>query len=129
MIVMAQILAHLWGDYILQSHWMASNKTKHWWPCLCHCFFYTLPFLILTQSWVALAVIFGTHYLIDRYRLAVYLVYLKNTLLGPPWPDKWEDCKATGYHSEVPAWLSVWLMIAADNTLHLTINFLALSYL
>jgi hypothetical protein len=135
MILMGQLLAHLWGDYILQSHWMASNKTKHWYPCLCHCIFYTLPFLFLTQSWVALSVIFGTHYLIDRYRLVVYLIYFKNQVLGEPIfkafgkSDKWEDCKATGYNSEVPAWLSVWLMIFADNTLHLTINYFCLTYL
>lgn len=133
--IMGQLLAHLWGDYILQSHWMASNKTKRWWPCLCHCACYTLPFLLLTQSWQALAVIFSTHYFIDRYRLAAYLVWFKNILLGVPRTMQpvdeysWEDCKATGYPKEVPAWLSVWLLIAADNTLHLTINYLALTYL
>lgn len=130
MMIMGQILAHLWGDYIFQSHWMANNKTKNWWPCLCHCVCYTLPFILLTQSLLALAVIFGTHYLIDRYRLAVYVIYFKNRILGSPLAvDKWEDCKATGYHKDVPAWLSVWLLIAADNTLHLTINFLSLNFL
>lgn len=34
-----------------------------------------------------------------------------------------------GYHKDRPAWLAVWLMIAADNTLHLAINHLALRFL
>lgn len=49
--------------------------------------------------------------------------------LGIPanWP--WRECKATGYPPDRPDWMTVWLMIVADNTLHLTINFLALRYL
>ena len=42
---------------------------------------------------------------------------------------KWEDCKETGYHKEVPQWLSLWLLVACDNTIHLLINYLALEYL
>jgi hypothetical protein len=41
----------------------------------------------------------------------------------------WANCKATGYPSETPAFLSVWLMIIADNTIHLAINFLSMKYL
>ncbi len=33
---------------------------------------------------------------------------------------------ATGYPSATPAWLAVWLLIIADNTLHLLINHYAL---
>lgn len=25
-------LAHMVGDYVIQSDWMASEKTKLWWP-------------------------------------------------------------------------------------------------
>ena len=30
------ILAHLVGDYLIQSDWMASEKTKKWWPAIAH---------------------------------------------------------------------------------------------
>lgn len=61
-----QILAHLVGDYILQSHWMATEKTKQSVAAGVHAVTYTLPFLFLTWSPWALAFICGTHFLIDR---------------------------------------------------------------
>jgi hypothetical protein len=148
-----QLLCHLWGDYILQSDWMAQNKTKDWFPALIHAMLYTLCFLPLLGAartpWAGV-VICGTHFLIDRYRLARYLVWLKNWM-GPfyravevrysPSMRKtfrhWErhnpmpplaDCP-TGSPPFTPVWLSVWLLIIADNTLHMTINYLALRYL
>lgn len=123
---MIQLLLHLIGDYITQSDWMANNKTKAGWPAWCHATVYSLPFLLLCDQW-AFLVIWLTHFLIDRYRLARYVVFAKN-FLGWPWP-KWGDCKATGYPSERPAWLAVWLLIAADNTLHLAINYASLRWL
>lgn len=36
---------------------------------------------------------------------------------------------ATGYADDVPPWLSVWLLIAADNIIHVICNALALRYL
>lgn len=134
---MIQVILHLIGDYVTQSDWMANNKTKRSWPALCHAVIYSLPFLLLKPSWTAFAVILGTHFLIDRFRLARFVVYTKNVILSPvvfaigdetgKW--KWSNCSATGYPSDIPSWLSVWLLIAADNTLHLAINYLALSYL
>jgi Protein of unknown function (DUF3307) len=41
----------------------------------------------------------------------------------------WSECSATGYHKDRPAWMAVWLMIIADNTMHIFINGLALTYL
>lgn len=113
-----QIVAHLVGDYILQSHWMATEKTKRSLAAAIHAGLYTLPFLMLTQSIAALAIICGTHFLIDRYRLARFVVWAKNGCRGP--------ITGTGYPDDVPAWLSVWLLIIADNTLHIVINGLAL---
>lgn len=123
---MPQLILHLIGDYVTQSDWMAQNKTKSSWAALVHACIYGIPFILL-GSWVALACIISTHFLIDRFRLARYLVFAKN-FIGWPFP-KWEDCKSTGYPSASPAWLSVWLMIAADNTLHLAINYVALRWL
>jgi hypothetical protein len=140
-----QLVIHAIGDYIFQSDWMANEKTKRDLPCAIHAITYGLLFLFLGASWKALAVIIVTHYLIDRYRLARYAVWAKN-LLAPKftyepltkdgayrsaaqWRYPWSECAATGYHKDRPAWLSVWLLIIADNILHVLINGLALKYL
>lgn len=123
---MNELILHLIGDYVTQSDWMANEKTKRHWPALAHAVVYSLPFLLI-GSMAAFAVILSTHFLVDRYRLARFVVFAKN-LMGSPLPT-WSDCKATGYPSERPAWLAVWLLIAADNTIHLAINHLALLYL
>ena len=122
-----QLVAHAVGDYILQSHWMATEKTKRSLAAFAHVVTYALPFLFLRPSLAALAVIVGTHFVIDRWRLARIVVWLKNY----PWPGRasWADSNATGYPSATPAWLSVWLLIIADNVMHVVINGLALRYL
>lgn len=142
---MELLILHLIGDYLTQSDWMANSKTIKSWACFCHGFVYALPFLLITSSIPALFIIGSSHFLIDRFRLAKYLVYTKNFLappsevlnldiddddfLLPKARYSWENCKATGYPSETPVWLAVWLMIIADNTLHLIINYLAIKYL
>jgi hypothetical protein len=122
MTALGVILAHLVGDYLLQSHWMACEKTKRWWPAVAHGLTYGLPHLLVTRSPAALAVIVGTHIVIDRYRLARHVVWAKNLLAPRAHRRPWRDCSATGYPSDVPPWLAVWLMIVADNTLHLLVN-------
>lgn len=155
---MAQLLCHLWGDYILQSDWMAQNKTKAWWPAMVHAALYSFTFLFLKPSPTAILVIANSHLLIDRFSLAKYVVWAKNWI-GPnrSWlrstsksNDYWESdpvtfapeyqyitttpnppfsvCAKTGYPPSRPDWMAVWLLIIADNTLHLTINFLALKF-
>jgi hypothetical protein len=131
-----QLLAHGIGDYILQSHWMATEKTKKSVAALFHVLTYMLPFLYFRPSWLALSVIVGTHFIIDRWRLARFVVAFKNYLLTPPIPlqmsftSYWHSInQSTGYPEDVPAWLSVWLLIVADNIMHITINGLALKYL
>lgn len=126
MITADQLVLHAIGDYLLQSDWMAINKTKRLTPAVVHAFVYALPFLVLRPSLTAWAVIFATHALIDRYRLARYVVWAKNWL-GPNRP--WAECSATGYPKDRPDWLTVWLLIAADNILHVVINGIALRFL
>lgn len=113
--VMQQLIAHLIGDYILQTHWMAVNKVNKLWIAFIHGFFYTLPFLFITLNPFSLFVIFFTHALIDRYRIAMYITRLKNWCF-----------QGNGYPEGTPIWLSTWLVIILDNTLHLFINFLVL---
>lgn len=123
------LLAHLVGDYLIQSDWMAKEKTKRWWPAIAHALSYGLPFLLVTQSPLALAVIVGTHAVIDHYRLARHVVWAKNFIAPRGSNPSWVECKATGYPPEMPAWMAVWLMIIADNTIHMCINVAAVVWL
>lgn len=145
MITADQLVAHLVGDYIIQSDWMAQQKTNANIPAAVHAATYTIPFLWLNPSLETILVIILTHYLIDRYRLARYVCWVKN-FLQPRYSCKvegtdengnyvasymvenwlpWKDCNKTGYPNTSPPWLSVWLLIIADNTLHILINGLA----
>lgn len=120
------LLAHLVGDYLIQSHWMATEKTRRWWPAIAHGLSYTIPYLFVTRSVIALLVIAGTHIVIDRYRLARHVVWFKNQIA----PEVFRPGHTpTGYPPGTPAWLTVWLMILADNTIHLLINTAAVIWL
>ena len=70
------------GDYLLQSEWMAREKTRRSLAALVHCLTYLLPFLLLTRNPYTLLVIGGTHFIIDRWHLARYVAWVKNR----PWP-------------------------------------------
>lgn len=151
MITADQLVAHAIGDYLLQSDWMANGKTKEHAPAAAHAIVYTLCFLPFDPSWQAWSVILLTHFAIDRWRLARYVVWAKNLLAPrhiitelrrevPPHGTiedfvcygrtrPWKDCTATGYPPDRPAWLAVWLLIIADNIIHVLINGAALAWL
>lgn len=120
------VLAHMIGDYLIQSDWMAQEKTKRWIPAILHGVSYGLPFLFLTTSPLALLVIMGTHILIDHYRLARHVVWFKNQFapksFRPPHT-------ATGHGENRPEFLSLWLLIIADNIIHIIINWVSVVYL
>ncbi len=40
----------------------------------------------------------------------------------------WVECKLTGYDPDRPIWLTVWLSIITDNSMHIAINYVALRY-
>ena len=131
-----QILCHLVGDYIFQSHWMAQNKTKSTYVAAIHALTYSIPFMFLTWDWLTLSFIFWTHLAIDRLSLAKYVVWIKNGYLFDTVPSPrpgvdWDmrPITSTGYGEDVPPWLAVWLLIIADNTLHLICNGIALKWL
>lgn len=139
---MEQLIAHLFGDYVLQNHWMANEKVKRWWPAVVHVLLYGVPFLFLVHRWEQWAVIVGTHYLIDRFRLARFWVefwgvgYWPTEFFGsrgaisilrdPTVPD--HVILPRGSQSP-PPFLAVWLLILVDNTFHLLINYAALRWL
>src|SRR6056297_1039220 len=101
-----QLVAHAVGDYVLQSDWMVREKTRRSLAALVHCLFYVLPFLFITQNPWTLAVIAGSHFVLDRWHVARYVAWLKN-----------------------PPWMAGWLLIIIDNILHILINGLAIHYI
>lgn len=129
-----QLLAHVLGDYVLQTDRMARRKTgSDYWAWL-HVLMYGVPFLILGASWLALSVIVCSHFLIDRYRLALYVVKFKTvldySLQGPTEIRcRLSNLNAFGFPQGTPDYLGFWFLILVDNTLHLTINYYALMYL
>lgn len=144
---MEQLLVHILGDYGLQSDWMALNKGKKTIPCLVHVLIYTACFLLLTTSWKALLVIGITHFLVDRFHTPLKrFIWLRGHL--NPWLSypEYGKCNTTGFYDDSPFntvkntrpddqhpprifAISVWLYIIHDNFIHLTINYLALTYL
>lgn len=108
------LLFHLIGDFLYQTHEMAINKTKSWKYAILHVSVYTILFTLIMPSWV-LSIVFITHLLIDRFRLAEYWIRLINN----NWD--WEN-KNWGYPADTPLWLSTWLMIIIDQVMHISIN-------
>jgi len=121
------LICHGTGDYLLQTDHMASEKTKSLLVAFWHAVVYSLPFLLVTRSPIALAVICITHALIDRYRLARYLVWAKNQIAPATYRYPWGEAAWHGYKKDKPDWLAGWLLILADNVLHLAINAGAIS--
>lgn len=123
-----QLVAHLIGDYVIQSDWMANNKTKKWSAIIAHVVLYTACFVPLVlgmpleRAVLALAIIGGTHGVIDRYRLARYVIWFRNFLSPPGSNPSWEECSGTGFPPDRPAWLVTWLLIFTDNVMHVVIN-------
>jgi hypothetical protein len=97
------LVGHLAGDFLLQTAWMANNKTEEWIPMLAHCFIYTaavalfaLPAGGLTIP--AIVFIFLGHAFVDRRKLVGF----------------WSR-----YISRSPD--NVWLKIIQDQTWHIVV--------
>jgi len=48
-LIFALIIIHWIGDFVLQTHWQASNKSKNWWALSGHVATYTGALAILTS--------------------------------------------------------------------------------
>lgn len=114
------MLGHLWGDYILQSNWMATRKSKDARACLVHCLIYTAcvcAFLRTLNPLIAV-LIFLSHYPIDRWGLAQKLLDLTRSrnLMAEETSDAPAKTIRVGF--------AVLVYTVADNTLHFTIMYL-----
>lgn len=119
---MRSLISHLLGDYVVQSDWMAQRKTTEQVPAVAHAASYAACFLPLTRNPKALLVIGGTHYVIDHWRLASYVVWAKNQIAPAAFRYPVRDRGPYGYGLDSPDWLAGWLLFIADNTMHLIIN-------
>lgn len=68
------IWLHLMGDFILQSDWMAVNKSKSLLPLATHVMVYSIPFAIIF-GWRYGLINMGCHFITDFFtsRLTSYL--------------------------------------------------------
>jgi len=94
------IFAHLIGDYIIQTDWMATGKKRSWSIAAVHVLTYLLPFLFCGLTWWQLALIGTQHLVQDRTRLVVWLMRVKGSaaFARPP--------------------CGPWSVIVTDNILH-----------
>lgn len=105
MTLAGMIIGHMVGDYVLQNDWMAANKTKATWIAAIHAGLWTAAVCIFglldlnAHPWAAVW-LFGTHFAIDRWRLAA------------------KSMDYTGQSGFKTA-MAPWSMIAVDNTWHL----------
>lgn len=135
---MLQLILHGIGDYFLQTDHQALNKKKPgsagFIQCLIHCITYSAIFLFI-GSWKAVAIIFITHFIIDRWNLVSWLIAIKNntkkfvnTMSNTD--GEWVyDLSNFGFAPERPFAISIWLYIICDNLLHIICNYIALKYL
>lgn len=99
------LILHFLGDYVFQNDWMAQNKTKSSYAAFVHALVYSVPFSLIV-SIHALLIIFLTHLLIDRFRLASY----------------WTNSRFYSSGKDKPEYISFWILVIIDNTIHIVIN-------
>ena len=116
------LLGHLVGDYLLQTSWMALNKSKNslegWLAATVHCIVYTLAVCLIMWNFdlIWIVAVFLSHFPIDKFSLGeVYMKYVKNYSL-------WDFIKKSGWierkHIIEGGFLALVYTIT-DNTMHL----------
>jgi hypothetical protein len=97
------IYAHLIGDYLLQTDWMAVGKKQKSWICLVHVVIYLLPFLFCNIVLWKLLVIGLQHFAQDRTDFVVWFM----------------RTKGSGNFAKGP--MAPWSIIVTDNILHILV--------
>lgn len=113
---MIQLISHLFGDFVFQNDWMASNKgvqnKKGYISCFVHCLVYTI-FFYSQATFLQLMLIFLSHFLIDKFRLAFL----------------WCNYFKVGARLEQGNWLKIYLIFMVDTAFHLACNYIILTYI
>jgi len=104
------LLAHLVGDYLIQRKWIALRKGSSFWVALLHGTTYALCYLVAYgwRVWPACIAISLTHSVQDYWW----------------WNTKHPGRKWWGYDD---SGIQIALAIVVDNTLHLLVNYVALT--
>jgi hypothetical protein len=104
------LVAHLIGDFLFQTKWMADNKASRWIPLLTHVTVYT--FVIAVFGWMSgglsywgLALIYVGHIILDRRTFVDFWVRRIQMAIGPE---------------------KLWLGIVTDQIFHLILIILAI---
>ncbi len=139
--VLALLLGHLVGDYLLRNDWMALRKNQPggWWPCTVHASFYTLAVVLFTQDfrWQWVAIVFASHWPIDRWSLANY--WRKYVIHGskpsdffatsvPQFPDAPSHKAYENYRQAMNGHIfkgsaAFFVYVLTDNTMHLVLMY------
>jgi hypothetical protein len=64
-IPLSLLVIHFVADFLLQSNWMALNKSKDWGALSLHCLIYSLCFVWL--GFIFVAITFLTHFITDAF--------------------------------------------------------------
>jgi len=94
------IFAHLIGDYLIQTDWMAEGKKHSSLICTIHVLTYLIPFLFCINygwQWFAIGI---EHFIQDRTSIVVWLM----------------KKKGSARFAEPP--MAPWSIILTDNILH-----------
>lgn len=97
----AALIAHLIGDYLLQTDRQAEGKKRSSWICTEHVMAYMLPMLLVGATPLQLGLIATQHWIQDRTALVVWFM------------------RHTGHKKFMKPPLAPWSIIITDNALHL----------
>jgi len=95
------VLAHLIGDYLIQTDWMALNKKKSSFVCFVHVITYLIPFLFCGFTWWQLLLIGTEHFIQDRTNIVLWFMKVKGSKLFATGP------------------MAPWSIVVTDNILHI----------
>lgn len=111
------LMGHLWGDYMLQNKWMATNKSKNIWICFLHSIIYTLSICVWTNKWTPIffALIFLSHFPLDFWEFGKKWLHL---IKGR---DFLEENNGDNPYKIIHVSFSTLVYVIVDNTMHLTL--------
>lgn len=62
------VIAHLIGDYVLQTDFIAKTKGENWYHLFVHSALYVVPFYIFFGWGIELGLLFASHFGIDAQK-------------------------------------------------------------
>lgn len=130
-------LGHLLGDYLLQTEWMALDKSKNtlkgWYAAVIHCYLYTAAVCVFMWNFdfIWIVAVFLSHFPIDKFGLAEkYMKYVKGSSLRQyidtvNWTAERAPDDFTKGHQMLTGGFRAFVYAVTDNTMHLILMYLA----